>query len=77
MRYVVIGSMGCMYCDMAKELIKESNATFDYYGINRDPFFKDLFKKSGIKTVPQIWTADGEYIGGYAELKERIDLGST
>lgn len=72
MKYVVVGNIGCIYCDMAKELIKESNSTFTYFGIDTDPWVKDLFKKCGIKTVPQIWTEEGEYIGGYSELKDYI-----
>ena len=77
MKYVVVGNIGCMYCDMAKELIKETNSTCDYFGIDSEPWVRDLFKRCGIKTVPQIWTEEGEYIGGYAELQQRLSDETT
>ena len=73
MRYVVVGNIGCIYCDMAKELIKETNSTFSYFGIDQELWVRDLFKRCGIKTVPQIWTEEGRYIGGFTELKEYLD----
>jgi glutaredoxin len=30
-------------------------------------------KEAGMTTVPQIWDNEGRHVGGYTELKERLD----
>lgn len=69
MNFVVVGRRNCPYCDKAKELIRNSGNTASYYSIEESGWLLDLFKKAAIKTVPQIWTIKGEYIGGYTQLE--------
>lgn len=58
----------CLWCDKAKDLIQQKGGAFESHSIQREPWLKDLTIKAGFKTVPQIWTAEGEYIGGYENL---------
>jgi len=32
-----------------------------------------LLKQAGMTTVPQIWDNEGRHVGGYTQLKERLD----
>ena len=70
--YKVITRSDCAYCTLACELLKTKGLEFSITSIEKDRWVLDLFKKAGIKTVPQIW-CDGEHIGGYTELKENLD----
>ena len=67
--FILVGRRDCMYCSKAMGLLRDKGKTVSYYSLNDAKWLLDLFKKSGIKTVPQIWTADGVYIGGYQELE--------
>jgi glutaredoxin-related protein len=44
-----------------------------YYSLNDSKWVLDLFKKADIRTVPQVWTIGGDYIGGYQELEKHIE----
>ena len=68
-QYVIVGRSDCMYCSRAVGLIRDKGGVVSYYSINDSKWVLDLFKKSGIKTVPQIWDQEGNHIGGYTELK--------
>ena len=52
--------------------MRDNGCTFNYYSLNDSLWILDLFKKAGIKTVPQIWDIKGNYIGGYQELEQHI-----
>lgn len=69
--YYMIGQIGCTYCDMAKELIKEKGGVVTYYSVEDSPIVKDYVQMKGYRTVPQIWI-DNTHVGGYAELKEAL-----
>ena len=69
MNFVVVGRRNCNFCDKAKELIRNNGATASYYSVEESGWLLDLFRKADIKTVPQIWTINGEYIGGYNQLE--------
>lgn len=49
--------------------MRDSGIVVQYYSLNDSKWLLDLFKKSSIKTVPQIWDTEGNHIGGYTELK--------
>ena len=70
MNFVVVGRRNCNFCDKAKELIRNKGATASYYSVEESGWLLDLFRKADIKTVPQIWTINGEYIGGYNQLEK-------
>lgn len=68
MGYMVLGRSNCSFCDMAIELLEEHGHTYKYLSVEDNRWVLDLFRRSAINTVPQVWL-DDKYIGGYAELK--------
>ena len=59
----------CPYCVKAKSLLNQRGLSFSETYIDdwSDQQWDDLAKKSGMKTVPQIYYGD-RLIGGYTEL---------
>lgn len=74
--YYMIGQIGCTYCDMAKELIKEKGGVVTYYSLEDSPIIKEYVKSKGFRTVPQIWV-DDKHVGGYTELQEYFSHETT
>jgi len=70
--YTLVGRVDCPYCSKAMGLLRDSGIVVQYYSLNDSKWVLDLFKKSGMRTVPQIWDRDGNYIGGYSELKTHL-----
>lgn len=55
----------CPYCVKAKTLLSSLGATFEEVDITNTPdTIMELVKKSGLRTVPQIFVWD-ECLGGY------------
>jgi glutaredoxin 3 len=61
----------CPYCLRAKELLKQRGIAFQekLLSTDDDAAWDELEKKTGMKTMPQIF-ADEKLIGGYRELAE-------
>lgn len=61
----------CPYCVAAKNLLKQNNVPFDEIMVPEedDAQWDALYKKSGMKTMPQIFNGE-ELIGGYNELSQ-------
>lgn len=77
MKKVFIYTMDpCPYCKQAKQLLNSLSVDFEEEKV--DPMdtekWKELEKKSGMKTMPQIFIAE-ECIGGYAELSSLQEKG--
>jgi glutaredoxin len=73
--WVVLGRTQCNFCDSAKALLQGANKQYTYYTLD-DPSSKwllTLVKKAGYTTVPQIFDNQGNYIGGYTELKQHLE----
>lgn len=72
--YVIITRDQCNFCDQAKALFKGANLPYSEFNIQSpsSKWLLYLLKRSSITTVPQIWH-NGEYIGGYTELKEYLN----
>jgi glutaredoxin len=70
--YTVITRNQCSFCDTAKALLKGAGQGYTEYNVQSDSsrWVLSLMKQAGLKTVPQIFSSDGTYIGGYTELKE-------
>jgi glutaredoxin len=70
--YTVITRNQCNFCDSAKALLKEASEGYIEYNVQSDSskWVLSLMKQAGLKTVPQIFSSDGTYMGGYTELKE-------
>jgi glutaredoxin 3 len=67
----------CPYCVKAKSLLTSIGATYEEVDITHSPdIIMELMKKSGMRTVPQIFLWD-ECLGGYdsiAALHEKGEL---
>jgi len=58
----------CPYCSSAKALLERKGVPFEETDVTFDPEKrKDVIKRSGQRTVPQIWIG-GRYVGGCDDL---------
>ena len=58
----------CPYCDRAKNLLKAKKASYEEINVEqKEGFYEELKKKTGMMTVPQIFIND-KLIGGYTDL---------
>jgi len=63
----------CPYCDMAKALLKQKSIVFEEKIVGVDVTREQLLEAvPNAKTVPQIFL-NGELIGGYEQLKSKLD----
>lgn len=77
---VVFGKATCPYCKKAKDLLDEKGIDYEYRDVVQDsvalysmiPMVKENIGEKTPVTVPQIWL-DGNYIGGYDQLKEKLE----
>jgi glutaredoxin 3 len=70
-KITVYAMLNCPYCVKAKALLNQRGISFETIMIDdwSDSEWDDWVKKSGMKTVPQIYV-DGNLIGGYTQLAE-------
>jgi glutaredoxin 3 len=72
MNILIYTTQTCIYCNLAKNLLKEKKIQFTEINIESDlNIFKELIKKTNHKTVPQIFINE-KFIGGYTELCEYL-----
>lgn len=65
----------CPYCVKAKTLLSSLSATFEEVDITNTPdTIIELVKKSGMRTVPQIFLGD-ECLGGYDSIAKLHEEG--
>jgi glutaredoxin 3 len=65
----------CGFCVAAKTLLKSKDIPFQEIDVTNDQALRqDIVKRSGQRTVPQIFIGD-ESIGGFTELKALSDKG--
>ncbi len=57
----------CPYCDMAKRWLAGNNLEYTEIKLDNDEDKLEFYKKTGCKSVPQIYLND-VHIGGYNEL---------
>ena len=62
----------CPFCEAAKVLLKQRGIEYGEIRLSErdDAAWEALYRKSGMKTVPQIF-ADGELVGGFQELAQQ------
>ena len=67
--FIYTMSSHCPYCEQAKQLLNSLSIDFEEEKVSLEDTekWKELEKKSGMKTMPQIFI-EGRCIGGYAEL---------
>ena len=85
--YHVICRNGCPYCSMAVELLEQNNLHFhaDYFGSKQQEQLDEQKKRYDWWTVPIVnkveVAEDGtivtEFIGGYTDLKEYLNVDKT
>lgn len=72
MKLVIYSRDGCVYCDMAIQLALSKGIDTQIMKLDRDYTVEDFTSKFPYAhTVPQI-ELDGEHIGGYQDLKDKI-----
>tara|TARA_R110000787_G_scaffold129511_1_gene241329 strand:+ start:899 stop:1183 length:285 start_codon:yes stop_codon:yes gene_type:complete len=69
--YTIITRNECKYCDRAKALLDLD--TIKYVEVNieltANKWVLSLMKSSNLKSVPQVFAHDGNYVGGFRELE--------
>ena len=65
--------MNCVFCEKAKALLEMRGLEYNELKYEQD-FTRDelLTRFPQARTFPQIETTDGEYIGGFDQLKTRL-----
>jgi glutaredoxin len=73
MKAVVWSKPACFFCDQAKALLKLKNIAYEEKVIG-DGYMKEELLEAvpGARSVPQIFL-DGELVGGFQELKKRLE----
>ena len=68
----IYGKPDCPYCVAAKQLAESKGIEFDYKTLNVHFTRDELLEKfPRARTFPQI-EMNGEYVGGFTELKARL-----
>ena len=65
--------MYCDFCTSAKKVLNENKCEYINIMLDTPEKKKDFKERTGVKTVPQIYTDNGHHIGGYEELKEYLE----
>lgn len=78
MKVKIYGTPQCSYCTQAKQLCKSNNVDYEYKTVGYELTVEQLQEMVGhpVKTVPQIFITEGgfsEYIGGFDQLKDRLE----
>lgn len=65
----------CPYCKAAKKLLAAQGLSFDEIEVTNNPAeFANMAKRSGRRTVPQIFVGD-IHIGGFDDLQAQVAKG--
>ena len=75
----IYGTSACQYCKDAQLLCVARNKDFKYNQVDVDiEALDELEERLGkrVRQVPQIFM-DGAYVGGYTELKEKLNVTDT
>jgi glutaredoxin 3 len=73
MKAVIWSKYNCPYCEQAKSLLKSKDIEFEERKIGDGYTREDLLEAvPNARTLPQIFL-DGEPIGGFTELKKRLE----
>jgi len=73
--YTIITRDQCNFCDAAKAMLKGSGYPYTEYNVHSQSsrWVLTLIKKANLTTVPQIFDGSGNYVGGYTELKAKLE----
>lgn len=69
-KVVIYGTKFCPYCIAARQLLDLKSVEYQYIAVDNDPDLRDnISKRSGQRTVPQIWIGE-HYVGGFTDLRK-------
>lgn len=74
--YVMLTQDNCKYCNAALGLLKSHGHEVDVYDVQDENMSLMVKMLRVTNTVPQLYDPEGNFIGGYTELKEHLN-GST
>jgi glutaredoxin len=68
--YTVLSSPNCKWCLKAEALLGGEGLPYVTYDISKpeNKLRREMLKRDGLKTVPQIYSPDDDLIGGYGDL---------
>jgi glutaredoxin 3 len=67
---VIYGTRFCPYCIAARQLFDAKHVQYQYIAVDNDPDLRDnIMRRSGQRTVPQIWIGK-QHIGGFTDLRK-------
>jgi glutaredoxin 3 len=70
--FTIYSTPGCPWCQKAKDLCVENNATYSEFVVGRDIERDEFFEKfPGVKSAPFILQQD-KVVGGYVELSNLL-----
>jgi len=72
--YKVYSKAGCIFCDAAMELLEEKGIEYEEIKVPGNEEATNLFKMNKFKTVPQIFTDRDVWIGGFQDLKKKVEI---
>jgi glutaredoxin len=70
--FTIITTPNCPWCDKAKDLLREHTLFFVEVPLKGQAWLKELMARANMKTVPQIFRPDGQWIGGFKELETYV-----
>ena len=62
---MVYGTGWCHYCKRVVDFFKENGIDFEYLDLDEDSEAYKHYLDSGHATIPQVYSKEGEYIGGH------------
>ena len=80
MKFIVLSKSTCPFCVMARELLEDQQLEHHIINFDEEHFsILEEFKAAyDWETVPMVLLKKGstiEFIGGYTDLKERLEIG--
>ena len=77
MKAIVWSNVGCHFCEMAKNLLKQKGIEYEERNLAKEWKIQQLLEVvPNARTVPQIFV-DDEYVGGYQDLVEYLQRKSN
>jgi glutaredoxin len=76
-KYIMLTQDNCKYCTAALGLLESLGHKVEVYDVQDENMSLVVNMLRVTNTVPQLYAPDGQFIGGYTELKEYLNDSST
>ncbi len=63
----------CSYCNLSKIALTEKNIKYEEINIKENAQALEEMRLANLKTVPQIYDDKGNHIGGYDQLRKKLN----